>query len=405
MSMEIKVPVLPESVADGSIATWYKKVGEKIKRDEHLLDIETDKVVLEVVAPADGFLENILKKEGDTVKSEEVVGLFTAEAVLISEKTSAEKPIVIDVPTSIEQIPKPQQSLSPSVRQLVKEQNVNLTEVQGTGKDGRITKADVTKIVSQKEAVPKAPLAKKAETNSLELPMGARIEKRAPMSRLRARMAERLLQAQQSAAILTTFNEINMQPVMGLRQKYKETFEKDYGVRLGFMSFFTIAVVEALKRFPIINASVDSNDIVYHGYHDIGIAVSSPRGLVVPLIRNAELLDMAQIEKKITEFKQKAQNGQLTIEEISGGTFTISNAGGFGSLMSTPILNPPQSAILGMHKIEDRPIVENGIIVIRPMMYVAMSYDHRIIDGTDAVQFLVTVKELIEDPARLLLNV
>jgi 2-oxoglutarate dehydrogenase E2 component (dihydrolipoamide succinyltransferase) len=405
MSMEIKVPVLPESVADGSIATWYKKVGEKIKRDEHLLDIETDKVVLEVVAPADGFLENILKKEGDTVKSEEVVGLFTAEAVLISEKTSAEKPIVIDVPTSTEQISKPQQSLSPSVRQLVKEQNVNLTEVQGTGKDGRITKADVTKIVSQKEAVPKAPLAKKAETNSLELPMGARIEKRAPMSRLRARMAERLLQAQQSAAILTTFNEINMQPVMGLRQKYKETFEKDYGVRLGFMSFFTIAVVEALKRFPIINASVDSNDIVYHGYHDIGIAVSSPRGLVVPLIRNAELLDMAQIEKKIAEFKQKAQNGQLTIEEISGGTFTISNAGGFGSLMSTPILNPPQSAILGMHKIEDRPIVENGIIVIRPMMYVAMSYDHRIIDGTDAVQFLVTVKELIEDPARLLLNV
>ncbi|HRA42849.1 MAG TPA: dihydrolipoyllysine-residue succinyltransferase, partial [Gammaproteobacteria bacterium] len=235
--------------------------------------------------------------------------------------------------------------------------------------------------------------------------MGERVEKRVPMSRLRARMAERLLQAQQSAAILTTFNEINMQPVMGLRQKYKETFEKDYGVRLGFMSFFTIAVVEALKRFPIVNASIDGNDVIYHGYHDIGIAVSSPRGLVVPLIRNAELLDMAQIEKKIAEFKEKAQNGQLTIEEISGGTYTISNAGGFGSLMSTPILNPPQSAILGMHKIEERPIVENGIVVIRPMMYVAMSYDHRIIDGTDAVQFLVTVKELIEDPARLLLNV
>ncbi|HXH55275.1 MAG TPA: 2-oxoglutarate dehydrogenase complex dihydrolipoyllysine-residue succinyltransferase [Gammaproteobacteria bacterium] len=411
MSMEIKVPVLPESVADGSIATWYKKVGEKIKRDEHLLDIETDKVVLEVVAPADGFLEKILKKEGDTVKSEEVVGLFTAEAVLTSEKnsievlTSTEKPSVIDVLTSTEQIPKPQHPLSPSVRQLVKEQNVNLTEVQGTGKDGRITKADVTKVVSQKEAVSKPPSAKKAETSALELPMGERVEKRVPMSRLRARMAERLLQAQQSAAILTTFNEINMQPVMGLRQKYKETFEKDYGVRLGFMSFFTIAVVEALKRFPIVNASVDGNDIIYHGYHDIGIAVSSPRGLVVPLIRNAELLDMAQIERKIAEFKEKAQNGQLTIEEISGGTFTISNAGGFGSLMSTPILNPPQSGILGMHKIEERPIVENGVIVIRPMMYVAMSYDHRIIDGTDAVQFLVTVKELIEDPARLLLNV
>ena len=391
MSMEIKVPVLPESVADGSIATWYKKVGEKIKRDEHLLDIETDKVVLEVVAPADGFLESILKKEGDTVKSEEVVGLFTAEAVSVSEKTSA-----------------PQQPLSPAVRQLVKEQSVNLTEVQGTGKNGRITKADVTKIVSQKESVSKPVLpssAKKAETSPLELLMGERVEKRVPMSRLRARMAERLLQAQQSAAILTTFNEINMQPVMGLRQKYKETFEKDYGVRLGFMSFFTIAVVEALKRFPIVNASIDGNDVIYHGYHDIGIAVSSPRGLVVPLIRNAELLDMAQIEKKIAEFKEKAQNGQLTIEEISGGTYTISNAGGFGSLMSTPILNPPQSAILGMHKIEERPIVENGIVVIRPMMYVAMSYDHRIIDGTDAVQFLVTVKELIEDPARLLLNV
>jgi len=407
MSMEIKVPVLPESVADGSIATWYKKVGEKIKRDEHLLDIETDKVVLEVVAPADGFLESILKKEGDTVKSEEVVGLFTAEAVSISEKPSVEKSPV-EALISAEQTSKPQQPLSPAVRQLVKEQSVNLTEVQGTGKDGRITKADVTKIVSQKEAVSKPPSpssAKKAETSPLELPMGERVEKRVPMSRLRARMAERLLQAQQSAAILTTFNEINMQPVMGLRQKYKETFEKDYGVRLGFMSFFTIAVVEALKRFPIVNASIDGNDVIYHGYHDIGIAVSSPRGLVVPLIRNAELLDMAQIEKKIAEFKEKAQNGQLTIEEISGGTYTISNAGGFGSLMSTPILNPPQSAILGMHKIEERPIVENGIVVIRPMMYVAMSYDHRIIDGTDAVQFLVTVKELIEDPARLLLNV
>ena len=402
MSMEIKVPVLPESVADGSIATWYKKVGEKIKRDEHLLDIETDKVVLEVVAPADGFLENILKKEGDTVKSEEVVGLFTAEAVSISEKPPVEALVLA------EQTAKPQQPLSPAVRQLVKEQNVNLTEVQGTGKGGRITKADITESVSRKEAVskpPSPPSAKKAETSPLELPMGERVEKRVPMSRLRARMAERLLQAQQSAAILTTFNEINMQPVMTLRQKYKETFEKDYGVRLGFMSFFTIAVVEALKRFPIVNASVDGNDIIYHGYHDIGIAVSSPRGLVVPLIRNAELLDMAQIEKKIAEFKEKAQNGQLTIEEISGGTYTISNAGGFGSLMSTPILNPPQSAILGMHKIEERPIVENGIIVIRPMMYVAMSYDHRIIDGTDAVQFLVTVKELIEDPARLLLNV
>ncbi len=399
MSMEIKVPVLPESVADGSVATWYKKVGEEIKRDEHLLDIETDKVVLEVVAPADGFLESILKKEGELVKSEEVVGVFKAEAV----SASTEQPLT-EVPTTVKTPAKAQQPLSPSVRQLVKEQGVDLTEIQGTGKDGRITKADVSKIAVQKETnFPPTP-ANNTSTGSIELALGERLEKRVPMSRLRVRMAERLLQAQQSAAILTTFNEINMQPVMGLRQKYKETFEKDYGVRLGLMSFFTIAVVEALKRFPIINASVDGNDI-YHGYHDIGIAVSSPRGLVVPIIRNAESLDMAQIEKKIAEFKEKAKDGQLSIEEISGGTYTISNAGGFGSLMSTPILNPPQSAILGMHKIEERPIVENGIIVIRPMMYVAMSYDHRIIDGTDAVQFLVTVKELIEDPARLLLNV
>ncbi len=383
MSMEIKVPVLPESVADGSIATWYKKVGEKVKRDEHLLDIETDKVVLEVVAPADGFLESILKKEGDIVKSEEVVALFTTETLVSSIATPTEQA------STKQPAPKP---LSPSVRQLVAEQSVNLDNVKGTGKDGRVTKEDVSKSVASSAA-------------SVDMPMGERIEKRVPMSRLRARMAERLLQAQQSAAILTTFNEINMQPVMGLRKKYKETFEKDYGVRLGFMSFFTLAVVEALKRFPILNASVDGNDIIYHGYHDIGIAVSSPRGLVVPIIRNAETLDMAQIEKKIAEYKEKAKNGQLTIEEISGGTYTISNAGGFGSLMSTPIINPPQSAILGMHKIEERPVVENGTIVIRPMMYVAMSYDHRIIDGTDAVQFLVTVKELIEDPARLLLNV
>ncbi len=395
MSMEIKVPVLPESVADGSIATWYKKVGEKINRDEHLLDIETDKVVLEVVAPADGFLESILKQEGDTVKSAEVVGLFTAEAISKAPVESA---------AATEKNSK-KALLSPSVRQFVKEQDVDLTAVQGTGKDGRITKEDVTKVVAQKQTISQPIPVNKAEHDADELAISDRIEKRVPMSRLRARMAERLLQAQQSAAILTTFNEVNMQPVMGLRQKYKETFEKDYGVRLGLMSFFTIAVVEALKRFPIMNASVDGNDIIYHGYHDIGIAVSSPRGLVVPIIRNAELLDMAQIEKKIAEFKEKAKNGQLSIEEISGGTYTISNAGGFGSLMSTPILNPPQSAILGMHKIEERPIVENGIVVIRPMMYLAMSYDHRIIDGTDAVQFLVTVKELIEDPARLLLNV
>ena len=395
MIIEIKVPILPESVSEGSVASWYKKVGEKIKRDEQLLDIETDKVILEIVSPADGFLDSILKKEGEIVKSEEVIGLFKVEVVLEPDNRSAP-------------VETPKQPLSPAVRQLLKEQDLSFTEVPGTGRDGRITKADVAKVIFQKEAVSKASLrnlAEKPEKSCLSLGRGERIEKRVPMSRLRARIAERLLQAQQSAAILTTFNEINMQPIMALRQKYQAIFEKNYGVRLGFMSFFTMAVIEALKRFPMINAFIDGNDIIYHDYYDIGIAISSQRGLVVPLIRNAELLDMAQIEKKIAELKEKAQNGKLTIEELSGGTYTISNAGGFGSLMSTPILNPPQSAILGMHKIEERPIVENGIIVIKPMMYVAMSYDHRIIDGTDAVQFLVTVKERIEDPARLLLNV
>jgi 2-oxoglutarate dehydrogenase E2 component (dihydrolipoamide succinyltransferase) len=396
MSIEIKVPVLPESVADATIATWHKKPGEAIKRDEKLLDIETDKVVLEVVAPADGTLQSIIKKEGDTVKGEEVVGIF-------SEGSEAAPSKPIDAPVKQPNETKKEitatnasEILSPSVRRVVAEQTVKMDKIEGTGKSGRITKEDVLK-VANKKSVASAPASIVA--------FGERMEKRVPMTRLRARIAERLLQAQQTAAILTTFNEINMQPVMGLRQKYKETFEKDYGVRLGFMSFFTIAVVEALKRFPAVNASIDGNDIIYHGYFDIGIAVSSPRGLVVPILRNVETLDMAQIEKQIALYGQKAKEGQLSIEEMTGGTFTISNGGVFGSLMSTPILNPPQSAILGMHKIEERPIVENGEIVIRPMMYVALSYDHRIIDGAESVRFLVTIKELLEDPARLLLNV
>ncbi len=394
MSIEIKVPVLPESVADATVATWHKKPGDPIKRDEHLVDIETDKVVLEVVAPADGTIEAILKKKGETVKAEEVIGIFKEGTVSIPPKTEPAKAAI----TATKAEP-----LSPAVRRLVAEENINIEKIKGTGKGGRITKEDVAKEAHPQSSKEPSPLL----TQSVEISIGTgtREEKRVPMSRLRARIAERLLQAQQTAAILTTFNEINMQPVMGLRQKYKETFEKDYGVRLGFMSFFTIAVVEALKRFPIINASVDGNDIIYHNYFDVGIAVSSPRGLVVPIIRNAEMLNMAQIEKQIAQFAEKAKNGQLSIEEITGGTFTISNGGVFGSLMSTPILNPPQSAILGMHKIEERPIVENGAVVIRPMMYVAMSYDHRIIDGAESVQFLVTVKELLEDPARLLLNV
>jgi 2-oxoglutarate dehydrogenase E2 component (dihydrolipoamide succinyltransferase) len=390
MSIEIKVPVLPESVSDATIASWHKKVGEHLKRDERLLDIETDKVVLEVVAPKDGYLENILRKEGDSVKAQEVVGLFKEAAE--NSSAPAEAPSKISTDKT--------ENLSPSVRRIIKEENLNIEGVQGSGKKGRITKEDV-----KKEPAPLTSSALSSETVGVPTSNGERLEKRVPMSRLRARIAERLLQVQQSAAILTTFNEINMQPVMQLRQKYKETFEKDYGVRLGFMSFFTIAVIEALKRFPVVNASIDGNDIIYHGYYDIGVAVSSPRGLVVPIIRNAENLDMANIEKQISLLGEKAKNGELTMEEITGGTFTISNGGVFGSLMSTPILNPPQSAILGMHKIEERPVVENGEIVIRPMMYVALSYDHRIIDGAESVRFLVTIKELLEDPARLLLNV
>ncbi len=395
MSIEIKVPVLPESVSDATIATWHKKVGEKIKRDEHLLDIETDKVILEVVAPEDGYMESILKQQGEKVLGQEVVGVFTPEKFQENETKKLEAK-ALEQSAAVPLKASKEQNLSPAVRRAVSEQDVNVSQISGTGKGGRITTKDLEKSTDKSLG--------SSALNELAA-VGERVEKRVPMSRLRARIAERLLQAQQTAAILTTFNEINMQPVMGLRQKYKETFEKDYGVRLGFMSFFTIAVVEALKRFPVVNASIDGNDIVYHNYFDIGIAVSSPRGLVVPIIRNAETLNMAQLEKQIALFGEKAKNGQLSIEEMTGGTFTISNGGVFGSLMSTPILNPPQSGILGMHKIEERPVVENGAIVIRPMMYVAMSYDHRIIDGAESVRFLVTIKELLEDPARLLLNV
>lgn len=380
MSIEIKVPVLPESISEATIAAWHKKAGEPVKRDEQLVDIETDKVVLEVVAPADGALEDILKKAGDTVTAEEVIGVFK-EGPLVTPVTN--KPEEAQkTPTVSSKTAESTEKLSPAARRLAREQEGDATKMAGRNESGQIT------------------------TEETVLPiMDERMEKRVPMSRLQARMAERLLQVTQSAAILTTFNEINMQPIIGLREKYQETFEKDYGVRLGFMSFFTIAVVEALKRFPIINAAVDGSDIIYYGYYDIGIAIASSRGLVVPIIRNVENLNMAQIEKKILDFKEKANNATLSMEELTGGTFTISNAGVFGSLMSTPILNPPQSAILGMHKIEARPIVENGAVVIRSMMYVALSYDHRIIGGADAVQFLVTVKELLEDPARLLLNV
>lgn len=398
MGTEIRVPVLPESVSEATIATWHKKIGEPVKRDEHILDVETDKIVLEVTAPDDGVIQSITKKEGDTVASQEVVGIFEAGAA-----SSAEQPAKVIAQSSMPAVSSPPAATapsSPSVRRLASENDVDLSSVSGSGKGGRITREDVA---GKKNNVTELPSARLETVQSVPTGEG-RVEKRVPMSRLRARIAERLIQAQQNAAILTTFNEINMQPVMDLRAKYKDKFEKEYGVRLGFMSFFVVAAVEALKKFPIINASVDGSDIIYHGYTDISIAVSSPRGLVVPVLRNVENMNMAEIEKQIAQYAEKAKNGKLSIEEMSGGTFTISNGGVFGSLMSTPILNPPQSAILGMHKIEKRVVAEGDAVVVKPMMYVALSYDHRIIDGSESVKFLVAIKELLEDPARFLLD-
>lgn len=400
MAIEIKVPVLPESVQDATIATWHKKPGERVEQDENLVDIETDKVVLEVVAPEAGMIEKIIKNTGDTVLAEEVIAVFTPmkEAPKTQAATKPEPAKAEVKAESAAQAPKATEATAPlagpAARRMMAEKEI--TPAQGTGVGGRVTTQDVMQAKESSKSSTTAPSMQVA---------GDRIEKRVPMTRLRARIAERLLSAQQNAAILTTFNEINMQPVMDLRNKYKDQFEKVHGVKLGFMSFFTKATIESLKRYPAVNASIDGKDIVYHGFFDIAIAVSSPRGLVVPVIRDAEKLSMAQIEKSINELGIKAKEGTLSIEEITGGTFTISNGGVFGSLLSTPILNPPQSGILGMHKIEQRPVVENGQIVIRPMMYVAFSYDHRIIDGAESVRFLVTIKELLEDPSRLLLDI
>lgn len=402
MTIEIKVPVLPESVADATIATWHKKAGDYVERDENLVDIETDKVVLEVVAPESGILEAILKDNGATVLAEEVIGRFKAGAAAqapVSTQQAAASPTVV----STEKASKADLS-GPGARRALKAQDLDPSAVRGTGKEGRITTADVVSAAQPATAKVSAAASVKTQTAAVTMPQGARTEKRVPMTRLRTRIAERLLYSQQTAAILTTFNEINMQPVMDLRARYKDQFEKVHGVKLGFMSFFTKAVVEALKRFPVVNASMDGTDIVYHGYCDVGIAVSSPRGLVVPILRNAELMSLAEIEMQIAALGEKARDGQLSIEDMTGGTFTISNGGVFGSLMSTPIINPPQTGILGMHKIEKRPVVENDQIVIRPMMYVALSYDHRLIDGAESVRFLVTIKELLEDPARILLD-
>jgi 2-oxoglutarate dehydrogenase E2 component (dihydrolipoamide succinyltransferase) len=410
MSIEIKAPTFPESVADGTIATWHKKPGEAVARDELIVDIETDKVVLEVVAPADGVLAEVLKNEGDTVQSAELIGRLEeggqATATKVSGNGAAAKVAELQqatAPVSTEQ------KIAPAARKLIDENRLDASKIAATGKGGLITKEDVVGFMGAQPSIPAPTPSVAAPTTAPAVPdlvIGERVEKRVPMTRLRARIAERLLQASQGTAMLTTFNEVNMQPVMNLRNQYKDLFEKTHnGTRLGFMGFFVKAACEALKRFPAVNASIDGTDIVYHGYQDVGVAVSTDKGLVVPVLRDADQLGIAQIENKIRDFGLRARDGKLGIEEIQGGTFTITNGGVFGSLMSTPILNPPQAAILGMHKSQERPMAVDGQVVILPMMYLALSYDHRLIDGKEAVQFLVAIKELIEDPARILLEV
>ena len=405
MLIEVKVPQLSESVAQATLSNWHKQVGDAVARDENLVDIETDKVVLELPAAADGVLVKVLKDNGATVIAGEVIAHIDTTAAVAKAVPAAA------VVNSSAATAKPSPAVMPAARKLMEEKGLTAADIAGSGRGGRILKEDVLGT----RPAPAAPVTTAATTSKPVLPQPAAIsaeaivadrsEQRVPMSRLRARVAERLLQSQAQNAILTTFNEANMAPVIELRNKYKDKFEKEHGVKLGFMSFFVKAVVAALKRYPILNASVDGNDIVYHGYFDIGIAVSSPRGLVVPILRDADQMSVAQIEKKIAEFGTKAKDGKLTLEEISGGTFSISNGGVFGSMLSTPIINPPQSAILGVHATKERPVVENGQIVIRPINYLAMSYNHCIIDGREAVLGLVAMKEALEDPARLLLDI
>ena len=399
MTIEIKVPVLPESVADASIATWHKRPGDKVERDEVIVDIETDKVVLEVPAPEAGILEEIIEEEGATVLGEQVIARLRVVAVAgeATKDTTAATDAKADSKADDD-------TLSPAVRRLVAEHNIDAAKISGSGKGGRVTKEDVEAFI--KEGRNKAAAAAAPATNAIaNLAQGERTEKRVPMSRLRKRVAERLLEAKNTTAMLTTFNEVNMGPIMELRKQYQEVFEKRHDVRLGFMSFYVKAVVESLKRFPEVNASLDGDDIVYHNYFDVSIAVSTPRGLVTPVLRDCDRLSLADIEKSIKELAIKGRDGKLTVDDMTGGNFTITNGGVFGSLMSTPIINPPQSAILGMHKIEDRPMAVNGQVVIQPMMYLALSYDHRMIDGRESVSFLVSIKELLEDPTRLLLDV
>jgi 2-oxoglutarate dehydrogenase E2 component (dihydrolipoamide succinyltransferase) len=400
MLIDVKVPVLPESVADGILSKWHKHSGSVVRRDENLVDLETDKVVLEIPAPQDGVLTEIKHPDGAVVKSGEIVAVIDTSGAVAANQT--ETPAVQSAPSSVSNVTGATTAanveLSPAVRKLVAEHQVDTQQISGTGKGGRVTKGDVLRHLEQQNELG----GDACSTIHIEQGRG---EQRVAMTRLRKRIAERLVEAQHSAAMLTTFNEVNMQPAMNMRSRYQEVFQKKYGIKLGFMSFFIKAAVEALKQFPVINASIDGTDIVYHNYFDIGVAVSTPRGLVVPILRNADVASFAELEQAVADYATRARDGKLTMEELSGGTFTITNGGVFGSLLSTPILNPTQSAILGMHKIAERPIVEDGVIVARPMMYLALSYDHRLIDGHEAVRFLVTIKEMLEDPARLLLQV
>jgi 2-oxoglutarate dehydrogenase E2 component (dihydrolipoamide succinyltransferase) len=400
--MEIRVPPLSESVSTATLMNWRKKEGDYVERDEVLIDVETDKVVFEIPAPAAGRLVHIVKPDGTSVTSNDVIAELDtasarpASAIEKSPAAAAPGPAVTTATVAAEPV------MSPAARKLVAEQGLEPSTIPGSGRGGRITKADV---LASEEARPAATPVPTEPPVSVEKAIGGRPEQRAPMSRLRQRIAERLLESQRSTATLTTFNEVNMQPVMEIRSRYKDRFEKEHGVKLGFMSFFVKAVVSALKKYPVINASIDGTDVVYHGYYDIGIAVASPRGLVVPILRDADRKSVADIEKGIADLANRARDGKLGLEELTGGSFTITNGGVFGSMLSTPIINPPQSAILGMHKIYDRPMAENGQVVIRPMMYLALSYDHRLIDGREAVLGLVAIKEELEDPARLLLDV
>ncbi len=422
MTIEVKVPELPESIADAVVASWYKKAGEAVKQDETLVDLETDKIILEVPAISNGVITKIFFQEGDTVTADQVLAIIDETAVASVVEEVSEK--AVEKESSAAQVGElavgsrqsAENAISPSARKLMAENNIDPSVVKGSGKAGRVLKEDVLGYIKSEERgeykaepvkaeVSLAGSQAKLDSQPVSVSAEQRIEQRVPMTRLRARIAERLLQAQQNAAILTTFNEVNMKPVMDLRARHKEKFEKEFGVKLGFMSFFIKASIEALKKFPAVNASIDGNDVVYHGYYDIGVAVSGPAGLVVPVLRNTETMSVAEIEQAIIEYASKARDNKLAIGDITGGTFTISNGGVFGSMLSTPILNPPQSAILGMHTIKQRAMVVDGDVVVLPMMYLALSYDHRIIDGREAVQFLVTIKDMLEDPSRMILGI